>query len=89
MQDIKQWIGIDVCKRWLDARLRPENKSFRVSNDTDGIHEILAHLHPCVNVGRIILESTGGHERQVALVLSKLSYPVVVINARGLGDEGV
>jgi transposase len=82
MQEIEQWIGIDVCKRWLDVHLRPENKSFRVSNDVDGIQEILPHLNPVVDVGRIILESTGGHERQAALALSKLGYPVVVINAR-------
>lgn len=82
MQDIDQWIGIDVCKRWLDVHLRPENKSFRVSNDVQGINEILSHLNPIVGVGRIILESTGGYERQAALALSKLGYPVVVINAR-------
>jgi transposase len=82
MQTIEQWIGIDVCKRWLDVHLRPADKSFRVSNDVDGINEILSHLNPVVGVGRIILESTGGHERQAALALSKLGYPVVVINAR-------
>lgn len=82
MQDIDQWIGIDVCKRWLDVHLRPENKSFRVSNDVQGINEILSHLNPIVGVGRIILESTGGYERQAALALSKLGDPVVVINAR-------
>jgi transposase len=82
MQDIEQWIGIDVCKRWLDVHLRPFDKSFRVSNDIQGINEILSHLNPVVGVGRIILESTGGHERQAALALSKLGYPVVVINAR-------
>jgi len=82
MQDIEQWIGIDVCKRWLDVHLRPENKSFRVSNDVQGINEIMPHLNPIVGVGRIILESTGGYERQAALALSKLGYPVVVINAR-------
>lgn len=82
MQGIEQWIGIDVCKRWLDVHLRPADKSFRVSNDGDGINELLSHLSPVVAVGRIILESTGGYERQAALALSKLGYPVVVINAR-------
>jgi transposase len=53
-----------------------------MSNDVHGIHEILSHLNPVLGVGRIILESTGGHERQASLALSKLGYPVVVINAR-------
>ncbi len=34
------------------------------------------------SVGRIILESTGGYERQAALQLWALDYPVVVMNAR-------
>lgn len=82
MQNIDQWVGIDVCKRWLDVHLRPADKSFRVSNNADGIAQILPHLSAPMGVGRIILESTGGHERQSALSLSKLGYPVVVINAR-------
>jgi transposase len=82
MQGAKQWIGIDVCKCWLDVHLRPEGKSFRVSNDSRGIAELLTNLSSSSEVGRIILESTGGYERQAALVLSNMGYPVVVINAR-------
>jgi len=83
MHNKEQWIGIDVCKRWLDVHLRPQHQSFRVSNSESGIHELLTHLCPPEAVGRVILESTGGYERPVALVLSKLvAYPVVVINAR-------
>lgn len=82
MEQHEQWIGIDVCKRWLDVHLRPEAKSFRVSNNEGGIQELLTHLKLPSEVGRIVLESTGGYERQVALHLWALAYPVVVINAR-------
>jgi len=82
MEKSEQWIGIDVCKRWLDVHLRPEGKSFRVSNNEGGIQELLTHLNLPGEVGRIVLESTGGYERQVALRLWALAYPVVVINAR-------
>lgn len=82
MQAVEQWIGIDVCKRWLDVHLRPQGTSFRVSNHDSGIQELLKHLQAPGNVGRILLESTGGYERQVALQLWTQSYPVVVINAR-------
>ncbi|NDJ20047.1 IS110 family transposase, partial [Myxacorys almedinensis] len=78
----EQWIGIDVCKRWLDVHLRPEGKSFRVSNHDGGIQELVTHLELPCEVGRVVLESTGGYERQVALRLWALAYPVVVINAR-------
>ncbi len=82
MNNIEQWVGIDVCKRWLDVHLRPQEQHFRVSNTESGIRELLTRLRAPSTVGRVILESTGGYERQVVLVLSKLSYPVVVINAR-------
>lgn len=82
MEKSEQWIGIDVCKRWLDVHLRPQGSSFRVSNDEGGIQELLIHLKAPHAVGRVILESTGGYERQAALHLWTLAYPVVVINAR-------
>lgn len=82
MESSEQWIGIDVCKRWLDVHIRPAGKSFRVSNTESGMEALLTHLQMPTAVGRIILESTGGYERQVALRLWALAYPVVVINAR-------
>lgn len=82
MERIEQWIGIDVCKRWLDVHIRPQGTHFRVSNNADGIQALATHLKVATQVGRIILESTGGYERQVSLHLWALSYPVVVINAR-------
>lgn len=82
MEQSQQWIGIDVCKRWLDVHLRPQGSSFRVSNNDSGIQELLTHLKAPSAVGRVILESTGGYERQAALHLWTLAYPVVVINAR-------
>jgi transposase len=82
METSNQWIGIDVCKRWLDVHIRPQGRSFRVSNNESGIEELLTHLPLAAAVGRVILESTGGYERQVALALWVKAYPVVVINAR-------
>ncbi len=82
MERIEQWIGIDVCKRWLDVHIRPQSISFRVSNNDSGIRELLRPLKVPGEVGRIVLESTGGYERQAALQMWALGYPVVVINAR-------
>ncbi|GEM_PF-1446427 len=81
MEQREQWIGIDVCKRWLDVPWRPQGTSFRVGHDDSGIQACLTPLSLPEAVGRIVLASTGGYERQVALVLSKLAAPVVVIKA--------
>lgn len=82
MARMEQWIGIDVCKRWLDVHIRPQGTSFRLSNTESGIQALLTEFKEASAVGRVILESTGGYERQVALRLWALAYPVVVINAR-------
>ena len=82
MEPSEQWIGIDVCKRWLDVHIRPQSISFRVSHNDRGIRELRRQLTVPGAVGRIVLESTGGYERQAALQLWALDYPVVVINAR-------
>ena len=81
---VEQWVGIDVCKRWLDVHIRPSAISFRVSNDQSGIDELQTRLVPGAQVGRVILEATGGYEREAAIRLEQQGYAVVVINARQL-----
>jgi transposase len=39
-----QWIGIDVCKRWLDVYVRGSHDSFRVSNDAVGFLELQSRI---------------------------------------------
>jgi transposase len=82
MSQTHHWIGIDVSKRWLDVHVRPSGQSFRVENHEAGIAELSAKIPPPDQVGRVVIESTGGYERVVALQLTQLSYPVAVINAR-------
>lgn len=73
MERMEQWIGIDVCKRWLDVPIRPQGTSFRLSNTESGIQALLVELKAASAVGRVILEATGGYERQVSLRLWALA----------------
>jgi len=82
MSSISFWIGIDVCKKWLDLHLRPTGKAWRVSNDAAGLALLATELPPTAQVAGIVVESTGGYEREVALELAALGYPVSIINAR-------
>jgi transposase len=77
-----QWIGIDVCKRWLDVYVRGSHDSFRVSNDAVGFLELQSRIPANQVVVRVVLEATGGYERQAALHLEQAGYPVAVINPR-------
>lgn len=76
------WIGIDVSKQWLDIHLRPTSKAWRVGNDAAGYSKLSTQLPSVAEVALIVIEATGGYERQVALELDALGYPIAIINAR-------
>jgi transposase len=82
MNDVLHAIGVDVCKRFLDIHLYPTGKSWRVPNTIVGLLSVRSHLPDPEQVKRIVLESTGGYEREAALWLTQAGYPVAVINAR-------
>ncbi len=76
------YIGIDVSKQTLEIAIRPLRPGFRVTNTDAGFAEMRAQLPPPEEVGRVVIEATGGYERQVAVWLSQQGYAVCVINAR-------
>jgi transposase len=82
MSDMLHSIGVDVCKRFLDIHLYPTGKSWRVPNTIVGLLSVRSHLPEPEQVKRVILEATGGYEREAALWLTQVGYPVSVINAR-------
>ena len=80
-----QWVGIDVCQKYLDVYIRPSSKLFQVSNDEVGIIklvETLAEIKPEL----IVLEATGGMEINAAIKLTKAGLSVAVINPRQARD---
>ena len=80
------FIGIDVSKDHLDVHLRPLGQAFRVPNDPAGHRDLLTRMTHFSKVLRIVLESTGGYETPVALVLAQAGLPVVIVNARQVRD---
>jgi transposase len=82
MSDLLHSIGIDVCKRFLDIQLYPTGQSWRVPNTLVGLLSVRCQFPEPAQVKRIVLESTGGYEREAALWLTQAGYPVAVINAR-------
>jgi transposase len=82
MSTIKQFIGIDVSKRTLDIHIRPSEQSLQVPNTEDGFLKLGKLLPAPDQVECLVMESTGGYERDCALSLTHQGYPVAVINAR-------
>lgn len=73
------WVGIDVAKDSLAVWLRPQGRSFSVSNDEAGYQQLLA-LFADEKPGRIVLEATGGYERGVLYALSRADHAVSRLN---------
>lgn len=82
------FVGIDVSKDALDVALRGEAPgSFRVGRDEKGLEELVARLASLESkVKLVVLEATGGLERDVVAVLAAAAIRVAVVNPRCVRD---
>ena len=80
-----QFAGIDVSKQYLDLGFWPDELVERHSNEVKGIKAL---VKACLKRGpfRIIIEATGGYEREVVAALQQAALPVVVVNPRQARD---
>jgi len=79
------FVGIDVSKAQLDVEIRPSGEKESFANDKVGIKALvkrLAKIEPTL----IVLEATGGYERQVTRALVSADLPAVVVNPRQVRD---
>jgi transposase len=85
MSEPGQWVGIDVSKRYLDIYLRPLQEIWREPNTAFGIANLLKRLtqYP---IELIVLESTGGMERDTLYALSEAGFAVVMVNPKRVRD---
>ena len=79
------FVGIDVGKRQVDVSIvgDPDVRTF--PNDDEGIAAILELLDGR-KVGRVVLEASGGYQRQLLASLLGHGYPAVAINPRQARD---
>lgn len=78
-------VGIDVSKAQLDVEIRPSGEKQSFANDKVGIKALvkwLAKIAPTL----IVLEATGGYEREVMRALVSAGLPAVVVNPRQVRD---
>jgi transposase len=81
----KTWVGIDVSKANLDICVWPQGRSWQVSNSIEAIGE-LAKALKAYRPERVVLEATGGYEREAVQALQRKKLPVVVANPRQVRD---
>jgi transposase len=74
-------VGVDVFKGHLDICIKPHGETFTVTNDQQGIGELLGHLeqaHP----EWVVLEATGKYERPAAAAITAFGIAVAIVNPR-------
>jgi transposase len=81
MEQQSQWVGIDVSKASLDVYLRPSGKQFQVTNQANGIVELIGQLQ-AFKIRQVILEASGGLELEAAQALQEQGFAISIINPR-------
>lgn len=79
------FVGIDVSKAQLDVSIRPSGQTLSVPNDKAGIKTLVKSLEK-LKPTLVVLEPTGGLERQVMLALIAAEISVVMVNPRQIRD---
>jgi transposase len=81
----KRFVGIDVAEDSLTVAVRPGGSSSVVPNTPRGRRELVRKLRK-LGPTLVILEATGGLEREVARSLAQAGIPFRVVNPRQVRD---
>jgi transposase len=73
------YVGVDVCKDWLDVHVHPLDRSFRVANDRNGLRRLKRELAAWA-IERIVMEATSKYHRAAHRCLHEAGLPVAVVN---------
>ena len=78
-------VGIDVSKQHLDLATDPGPKSCRFDNDEAG-HAAIVEALGRMSVERVVLEASGGYERELVASLMAANFALVLVNPRQVRD---
>lgn len=81
----RTFVGVDVCKDYLDAHARPAGTAQRFENTPAGIEQLVAWVRPLAPE-RVVFESTGPYQKAAVGALLAAGLPAVVVNARQVRD---
>lgn len=79
------FIGVDVCKDYLDAHVSPAGTEQRFDNTPAGIEQLVAWVRT-FTPQRVVFESTGPYQKAAVGALLSADLPAVVVNARQARD---
>ncbi len=79
-------VGIDVSLAQLDAVILPTGEAISVDNTPAGILNLVGLPRESGDIALVVMEATGGLERDCAVALVAAGWPVAVVNPRQVRD---
>ena len=73
------YVGIDVSKAELVVAMRPSNERMTLANDRAGIKRLVGRLGE-LKPKLVVVEATGGLQRQMVAALWAAAIPVAAVN---------
>lgn len=73
------WIGVDVSKTQLDVAVGQNGETWSSSNDSVGVVKTVEHCRQ-LQARLVVVESTGGLEKQLVAELYLAQVPVTLVN---------
>jgi transposase len=79
------FVGVDVSKSRLDVFVAPAGSRIAAKNSVEGIAELLEEIALTVPQ-LIVVEATGGYDRELCAALQAAGLPVALVNPRQVRD---
>ena len=73
------YVGVDVCKEWLDVYVHPCGRRLRVANDRFGLRRLKRELAGLA-VARVVMEATAKYHRAAQRSLHAAGFAVAVVD---------
>jgi transposase len=81
----ERFLGVDVSKDFLDAHVRPDGSARRFDNTPEGLDALLDWVRS-FPVALVVVEASGGYERELLTALSLGGLPVALVNPKRVRD---
>lgn len=81
----EKYIGIDVSRKYLDIAVRPSGQAWRTGNNETEIGHLVSRIKK-LKPSLIVVEATGGLERELVGAMQLAQMPVAVVNPRQARD---
>jgi transposase len=81
------FVGIDISKERLDVAVHGRSEGWQFARDERGLANLVEHLRGLGGTNTlVVMEATGGLERDIAAALGMAKIPAAVVNPRQVRD---